>query len=239
MVVDTTNSQTMEAPNKAQLPKQGRRNWRERFLKTMRQTGSVQVACREAKIHHSTAYRLARRNQRFSKMWAKAEEIGKSVRLSEADDILFRVGIKGIKEPVFQNGEEVGRIKRRQAEYAKLWYRRHCPEIFQSGRNHHEGDTINNVSINVLGNHDLYRALMNVAGQGKLIEAHTTGRLSTESNVSPDATRGTPPPEHRPHPPLSQPHEVLNANSPPDPEGNPSDEKVVEIRGDGTGPSDA
>ena len=87
------------------------KKWRDRFIQTMKSTGNITIAAREAGVKRPTAYYWKDRNEKFSKEWDGAMD--HAVDLLEAE--ARRRGMVGVDEPVFQGGKQVG-VKRRYSD---------------------------------------------------------------------------------------------------------------------------
>jgi hypothetical protein len=79
----------------------------EEFLGWLRQTGSVQEACRRSKRSSRAIYELRYSNQEFAEAWDDARLAARDVLEEEA----FRRAVKGLNKPVFQGGKKVGVIR--------------------------------------------------------------------------------------------------------------------------------
>jgi hypothetical protein len=103
------------------------RNWRQRFLKTFAETGTVVAACKAARIDRSTAYRDRSKNPRFAAQWAEAEEAGTELLEGEA----HRRAYKGFMKPVFQNGKQVGAIRQYSDLLLIMLLRARRPNVYR------------------------------------------------------------------------------------------------------------
>lgn len=79
----------------------------EAFLDALRKAGNVSEACAAAGIPRRTVYDWRDADAAFAAAWEGA--------LDEAADTMereaFRRAVEGVEKPVFQGGEEVGRIR--------------------------------------------------------------------------------------------------------------------------------
>lgn len=98
-------------------PKKGRRNsaaatrrrdWRTIFINALREGGNIRAACAKAKINRTTAYRERKANGAFNDLWDAALEDAGDTLEAEA----WRRAVKGVLEPVFYQGDEVGEVRR-------------------------------------------------------------------------------------------------------------------------------
>jgi hypothetical protein len=77
------------------------------FLEALGETGSIQSACALSKVPRTNAYQWRRENagkNKFAEAWDKALEESADTLEDEA----VRRGHKGVKQPVYQQGELVG-----------------------------------------------------------------------------------------------------------------------------------
>lgn len=106
--------------------------WKKAFLKVLRDTGNVRLACQKAKIQRSTAYKAKESNEGFAKEWTDA--------MDDACDLLeeeaWRRGVEGVEEPVFYQGEECGTIRRYSDGMLTLLLKGHRPEKYRERFEH-------------------------------------------------------------------------------------------------------
>ena len=99
---------------------------RRRFLENLADTRNVTVAARAAGISRRDALDERARDGDFALAWADAEE--------EASDLLEHEArqraIKGVAEPVFYHGKQVGEVRRYSEELILLFLRAERPEKF-------------------------------------------------------------------------------------------------------------
>jgi hypothetical protein len=101
--------------------------WEKAFLSKLCKEGNVSAACRAAKIDRGTAYHRKNNNEAFAVRWQEA--------LDEAADLLeaeaWRRAFKGVEEPVFQQKEQVGTIRKYSDTLMVLLLKAHKPERFR------------------------------------------------------------------------------------------------------------
>lgn len=85
-----------------------RRDWRPAFIADLRSNGIVSHAATAAGIDRQTAYNEYHRNKDFAATWEDAIEAATDSLENEA----IRRARDGVEEPVFYQGEQVGKIKR-------------------------------------------------------------------------------------------------------------------------------
>jgi hypothetical protein len=77
------------------------------FFRLFAASGSVAFAADRTGIARTTLYRERRGNPKFAERWTEARQLaGERLR-----DEAFRRAIRGIKRPVFQGGQMVGKIR--------------------------------------------------------------------------------------------------------------------------------
>ena len=99
---------TKATPRKrAQRQANGRRDWRPRFLKTLRNTGVVGMAARAAGITRQHAYRVAKQQPEFRAEWEEVEEAAldkleaSAMRRAEKDRVLTIFILKSKRRSVY------------------------------------------------------------------------------------------------------------------------------------------
>jgi len=85
-----------------------RRDWRHAFLADLQTNGIVSHAAIAAGIDKKTAYNEYHRNKDFASAWDEAVETATDSLENEA----IRRARDGVEEPVFYQGEQVGKVKR-------------------------------------------------------------------------------------------------------------------------------
>ena len=76
------------------------------FLKALCHTGIISLACRTARIHHTTVHYWLQGRPDFKAAYDEAIEIANDVVRAE----IFRRGVIGVQKPVFYKGEIVGEV---------------------------------------------------------------------------------------------------------------------------------
>lgn len=85
-----------------------RPGWKRRFIEVLSHTANVTTAARAAGVNRSFAYEARHKDAALAKEWDEAVESA----IDEAEQELWRRGVQGVREPVFQKGERVGHIRR-------------------------------------------------------------------------------------------------------------------------------
>lgn len=110
--------------------------WKPLFLEALARTCNVLIACREAGIDRSTAYKARDRSAAFRAQWEEAEQNGVDILKAEAR----RRALQGVDEPVFHKGEIVGSVKRYSDPLLMFLLRAHEPETYRERVDHrHSG----------------------------------------------------------------------------------------------------
>jgi hypothetical protein len=81
------------------------KDWSEKFLKALAETGNVWASCRQAKVSRTTVYRRREEDAAFAAAWLDALEDSSDVLEFEAR----RRAHDGVDEPVIYQGELCGR----------------------------------------------------------------------------------------------------------------------------------
>ena len=84
------------------------RGWRRTFLRALRRHGHVTWACEVADVSMALAYKIRAQSPRFADAWKWAMLEARQRMIDEAEAELFRRGVEGWLEPVFQGGRLVG-----------------------------------------------------------------------------------------------------------------------------------
>ncbi|GAA4643486.1 hypothetical protein GCM10023115_14460 [Pontixanthobacter gangjinensis] len=82
--------------------------FKSRFLESLSEFGNVRLACKRGCVSRQTAYRERRRQPGFARMWDAALLAART----HAEGELADRALRGVEEPVFYHGEEVGRRRR-------------------------------------------------------------------------------------------------------------------------------
>ena len=85
-----------------------RGKWKGKFLKNLAKYGVVSYAAKAAGISKQLAYAVRLENEKFAKAWERALDTATDVLEKEAQ----RRAVKGVDEPVYQGGKQVGSITR-------------------------------------------------------------------------------------------------------------------------------
>ena len=99
---------------------------RARFLEKLADTRNVTFAAREAGIARRAALSLRARDQDFAADWQDAEEAASDLLEHEARER----AMKGVEEPVYYHGKEVGTVRRHSETLLLMFLRAERPEKF-------------------------------------------------------------------------------------------------------------
>ena len=84
-----------------------KKDWPDRFLEALAESGNVKLSCQAAGVGRRTAYDHRAKDAAFASAWADAME--------EAADLLeqeaVRRAVEGVDKPVYQGGRMVGIVK--------------------------------------------------------------------------------------------------------------------------------
>lgn len=102
-------------------------HWKYTFLDALIKAPNVAAACRKAKVSRSFAYAERDTDKTFKEAWDEALETG----VDEAEGELHRRAVKGVLEPVFYKGEEVGHIRRHSDTLLMFLLKAHRPGTYR------------------------------------------------------------------------------------------------------------
>lgn len=108
----------MQKPNHDHWPA-----WVPTFLDRLAETGLVATAARETGVSNSTAYKLRRDDEEFAVAWDASLDQA----YDKMETEMQRRAFDGVDEPVFHQGEIVGRVRKysdRLAMYLMSGYRK-------------------------------------------------------------------------------------------------------------------
>jgi len=122
---------TNSTPKKRQSKKESQRL----FLEAFAEQGNVLVAARLAGVHRTTVYKWQEHDEAFSVAFNLAKEDVRDVLRAE----IYRRGVKGWKENVYQSGVLVGKVRKYSDTllifHAKAW----MPEYREKQHIEHSG----------------------------------------------------------------------------------------------------
>ena len=120
MAKRTATTEMVAAP-----PKRGG-EWREAFLDHLRESGHVRAACKDADVSPTVVYDHKKRDQGFAAQWDQAMDQGCDLMVDEA----LRRAVRGVDEPVFYKGEQVGSVKRYSDTLLIFLLKSHRPAVY-------------------------------------------------------------------------------------------------------------
>lgn len=100
---------------------------RTKFLRLLEDTGMVLSSCRGAGISSETAYDHRKRDAVFAQAWSDALELYADRLEQEA----YRRAVMGVDEPVFQQGEQVGVVRRYSDSLLAIKLKAHRPDRYR------------------------------------------------------------------------------------------------------------
>lgn len=111
--------------NKRQPNARARRTnpkWRPAFLEALKRAPNVVTACEVAGVPRCTAYNARRDDPDFAKAWAEAWEVG----MYAIDAEMYRRAVDGWLEPVYQQGAQVGTVRKYSDAMLALFSKAHA-----------------------------------------------------------------------------------------------------------------
>lgn len=114
----TTPAQTSDDAEKAKplsklaALRKERFNWRRRFLRALKRTGSVTKACRYSGKTSAAAYKARQRLPVFARKWAEAEAAYHDKLADSLEAEAIRRGRDGVTKDVYHKGKIVGQEQR-------------------------------------------------------------------------------------------------------------------------------
>jgi hypothetical protein len=97
------------------------------FLAVLAECCNVGKACKAVSISRTTAYDWRERDEAFAAAWDKAMKIG----VSALEDEAHRRGFEGVDEPVFQQGMEIGTVRKYSDTLAIFLLKAHDPDKYR------------------------------------------------------------------------------------------------------------
>lgn len=98
-----------------------------RFLERFRETGLYRGTCRELDIGTSTVGDWRQSDEEFAVAYASAQDAAVDAMEEEA----YRRAVKGVERPVFQGGQEVGRITEYSDALLTTLLKAHKPDKYR------------------------------------------------------------------------------------------------------------
>lgn len=108
------------------------RTWQQVFLHALTIRPVVCHACELAGIVPSTAYRQREDHPEFAVQWDEALAMG----VQHAESECWRRAVEGTLRPVFQGGNEVGRVREFSDQLAMFLLRAHAPAKYRETTRH-------------------------------------------------------------------------------------------------------
>lgn len=113
-----------------------KKEWQSIFLDALTKSFNVTRAARAACVSRKTAYQYKDTDPEFAELWANA--LGQGIDSAEAE--LYRRAVKGVVKPVYQGGEEVGKVREYSDTLLIFLLKSHRPGVYnQPVRNEHTG----------------------------------------------------------------------------------------------------
>lgn len=100
--------------------------WERRWLEAFRREKSVAAACKSANLDRSTVYKRRKENEEFARQWDEIE--------NETIDLLEKSAmaraIAGHDNPIFFDGQEVGRKREYETALTIFMLKKRRPDIY-------------------------------------------------------------------------------------------------------------
>lgn len=113
-----------------------KKEWQPIFLDALTKSFNVTRAAKAAGVSRKTAYQHKDQDEEFAAAWNDA--LGQGIDSAEAE--LYRRAVKGVVKPVYQGGEEVGKVREYSDTLLIFLLKSHKPERYnQPVRNEHTG----------------------------------------------------------------------------------------------------
>lgn len=126
-------------------PKKADVTWRDKFLRRLAATGNVTAACRSAKISRQTAYNARAEDPHFAAAWDEALIVATELLELEAR----RRAEKGVLDPIYFQGQQVGKIRRYSDTLLIFLLKAHAPEKYRERLEVDQRSTNTNASVTV------------------------------------------------------------------------------------------
>lgn len=101
--------------------------WADKFLDVLSKHGVVSRAALEVGVDRRTPYRLRKSDLEFAAAWDEAEYAGAETLVAEA----YRRAVEGWEEPVYQGGEEVGKVRKYSDTMLSILLKSKQPDKFK------------------------------------------------------------------------------------------------------------
>lgn len=113
------------------------KEWQNKFIQRLIQTGNVSAACKRAKISRQHAYEVRGQDDVFKAAWDEALEIATEALELEAR----RRAAIGVLEPVFHQGVQVATVRKYSDTLLIFLLKAHKPEKYRESIKHeHSGE---------------------------------------------------------------------------------------------------
>ena len=102
------------------------KEWIGPFIQRLSETGNVSAACRKAKISRARVYEVREEDELFQAAWDEALIVA-----TEALEMEARRRAMGYLEPVYQQGEKVGSMRKYSDTLMIFLLKAHAPEKYR------------------------------------------------------------------------------------------------------------
>lgn len=122
--------------------------WQRPFIKRLCETGNVSAACRRAKITRQNAYVARANDALFDVAWKEALEVATEALELEAR----RRAEKGVLDPVYHQGMQVGQIRKYSDTLMIFLLKAHKPDTYRDNQHvQHSGSVDLNIVKGYVG----------------------------------------------------------------------------------------
>jgi hypothetical protein len=101
--------------------------WRERFLEALSREPNVSGACRVARVSRKAMYAKRKTDPEFAAQWEEALATG----WDHLEGQCYQRATDGWEEPVYYQGEAVGKVRRYSDTLAMFLLRAHRSEVYK------------------------------------------------------------------------------------------------------------
>lgn len=135
-----------DKPDSTRARARAPRDWKERFLAALADTGVISHACDIAGVNRQYAYEAREHDEAFRLAWAELDERTVEVMEREA----YRRAVEGTEKPVYHGGELVGHVQEFSDSLIQFLLKARRPTVYrEQHRVEHVGKDGAPLSVNV------------------------------------------------------------------------------------------
>lgn len=150
--------------------------WIDPFLEAIAEGMTIKDASARARVHPTVAHKRRKTDAEFRRKWNEAADI--STRLLEQE--AQRRAHKGVEEPVFYKGEQVGTVQKYSDTLLIFLLKARKPEVYRDNAGA-SPDTVVNISVETVEN----KAELNITAQAQ--PALPTNDIPLITDIAPEA----------------------------------------------------